>query len=101
MEPFRFEENVKLQNSKSYRPFGGGNTLCARRFVAKRSIGYAIALIILGYDMEVDLERTMNGGVETRKGLPPFPRLNTTKPSPGAGLPHLNDDIFLLLKKRS
>ncbi|PVH94312.1 cytochrome P450 [Periconia macrospinosa] len=100
MEPYRFEENAKLQNSISYRPFGGGNTLCPGRFVAKRSIAYAIALMVLRYNMEIDLERTKSGGIKTHKDLPPFPRLDTTKPSPGVGLPHVDDDIFLSLKKR-
>jgi cytochrome P450 len=100
MEPFRFADNAKLQSSTSYRPFGGGNTLCPGRFVAKRSMGFAIALLVGRYDITIDTEQMRNGGRKTHESLPPFPRLDTTKPSPGASLPHEGDDIFIVLKKR-
>lgn len=98
--PFRFADNAKLQNSKSYRPFGGGNTLCPGRFVAKRSMGYAVALLVSRYDVSMVPEQMRNGGKRTDTSLPPFPRLDTTKPSPGASLPHEGEDVVLLLGKR-
>ena len=99
MDPDRFEKNPKLSSSKSYRPFGGGNTLCPGRHVAKRSLGYALALLVIRYEITVDTERTKNGGPRTHKNLPPFPRLNITKPSPGAGLPFVGDGVVVKLEK--
>ncbi|KAF2818683.1 cytochrome P450 [Ophiobolus disseminans] len=100
LEPFRFANNTKLLNSKSYRPFGGGPTLCPGRFVAKRSIGFAVALLVGRYDISVDADRMRNGGKKTHGDLPLFPRLDTTKPSPGASLPHEGDGVVLVLRKR-
>jgi cytochrome P450 len=100
MDPFRFANNTKLQNSKSYRPFGGGHTLCPGRFVAKRSMGYAVALLVSRYDISMVNEQMRHGEKGSYKSSPPFPRLDTTKPSPGASLPHEGDDVVLMLKKR-
>jgi cytochrome P450 len=95
LDPFRFETSPKMQNSKAYRPFGGGNTLCPGRFVAKRSMGFAVALLVNRFDVSIDPNQTKNGA------LPPFPRIDTTKPSPGASLPHDGDDVVLILQKRA
>ncbi|KAH7136043.1 cytochrome P450 [Dendryphion nanum] len=95
LDPFRFAANPKMQNSKAYRPFGGGNTLCPGRFIAKRSMCFAVALLVNKFDLEIDPESRKNGI------LPPFPKIDTTKPSPGASLPHEGDDVILVLKKRA
>lgn len=101
MQPLRFADNPKLQSSKSYRPFGGGHTLCPGRFLAKRAMGFAIALLLCRYDVSIISERTRNGGKWTGEGLPPFPRSDTTKPSPGVSLPHEGDDVVLSLWDRT
>jgi cytochrome P450 len=95
LNPFRFATKPKMQNSKAYRPFGGGNTLCPGRFVAKRSMAFAVALLVNRFDLELSPKIESNGA------LPPFPKMDTTKPSPGASLPCEGDDIVMLLKNRN
>jgi hypothetical protein len=100
VDPFRFVNNAKLQTSKSYRPFGGGHTLCPGRFLAKRSMGFAVALLLSRYDISMVPERMRNGGKRIHKDLPAFPRINSTKPTPEASLPHEGEDVALFLKER-
>ncbi|KAF2274902.1 uncharacterized protein EI97DRAFT_401495 [Westerdykella ornata] len=101
VHPDRFLSNPKLLNSKSYRPFGGGSTLCPGRNLARRIIGFAVAGLVTRYEIHIDVEKTnkANGG---RRGLkaPVFPRFNHSKPNPGASLPFGNDDVIFLLKER-
>jgi len=99
MDPLRFETNPKLINSKSYRPFGGGHTLCPGRFFARRSISFAVALLISRFDMSVKLG---DGGEDKKNGVfsvPSFPKMDTMKPSPGASLPYKGQDAIVILKK--
>ncbi|KAK8047542.1 hypothetical protein PG996_015606 [Apiospora saccharicola] len=104
-EPARFVENPKLLSSKAYRPFGGGKTLCPGRIFAKRFVGYAVAAILTKFDVCIDAEETRKltdgrggkgGGLESL----PFPRINHTKPSPGASLPVEGDDVLVVLREK-
>ncbi|UNI23245.1 hypothetical protein JDV02_009077 [Purpureocillium takamizusanense] len=99
LEPARFVAEPKLTSSKSYRPFGGGHTLCPGRFLAKRAMGYAIAALITKFELRLDVERTRKAVGGSGKSVR-FPRMDSTKPSPGASLPHRGEDVFLLLKER-
>ncbi|KAK9423449.1 putative Cytochrome P450 [Seiridium unicorne] len=56
MKPARFADDPKLYSSKSYRPFGGGHTLCPGRFMAKRTMAYTIAAILTRFEVSVDFE---------------------------------------------
>ncbi|KAJ3571853.1 hypothetical protein NPX13_g5238 [Xylaria arbuscula] len=101
--PNRFVDNPKLYSSKSYRPFGGGHTLCPGRFMAKRALGYAIAKVLTTFDMKLNVEMTRravggkrNGGIESLN----FPILDASKPSPGASLPLKGQDVYLVLKEK-
>jgi hypothetical protein len=103
MNPYRFAEDPKLYSSKSYRPFGGGNTLCPGRFLAKRTIAYAITALITKFDISIDVQRTrqaIGGGGRGSTQPVRFPRIDHTKPSPGASLPAKGEDVFLLLAPR-
>lgn len=98
----RFAEHPKLQSSKSYRPFGGGNTLCPGRFLAKRGIAYAIAAILTKFEVDVDVDLTQEAigrKAKRRTGAMRFPGIDDTKPSPGVSLPAKGEDVFLILKK--
>ncbi|KAF2190000.1 cytochrome P450 [Zopfia rhizophila CBS 207.26] len=100
IKPERFVINTKLINSKSYRPFGGGHTLCPGRFLARRSVSFAVALLVGRFNISVDTERKENG--EQKKAgdsVLSFPKMDTTKPSPGASLPHEGDDVIVFLRK--
>jgi len=77
----------------------GGNTLCPGRFVAKQGIRFAVVSLGSRFNISIDLQRTRTSGKKIRDCLPPSPRLDTTKPSPGAVLPHEGDELVLLLKK--
>ncbi|PWI72855.1 hypothetical protein PCL_09870 [Purpureocillium lilacinum] len=99
LSPARFVVEPKLTSSKSYRPFGGGHTLCPGRFLAKRAMGYAIAALVTKFELSLDVEMTRRAVGGSGKSVR-FPRMDSTKPSPGASLPHRGEDVFLLLKER-
>lgn len=92
MEPDRFVKSPKLQNSKSYRPFGGGNTLCPGRHFSKIAIAYAVAEMVSQFDIGVKKEKDGS--------LPQFPRIDSTKPSPGASSAFDGEDVFLVMEKK-
>ncbi|KAH8889141.1 cytochrome P450 [Thozetella sp. PMI_491] len=102
MEAGRFVENPKLSSSKSYRPFGGGNTLCPGRFLAKRFLAYAVVAIVTKFEIQIDEDMTRKAvggkGKDGMKSLA-FPKIDHTKPSPGASLPVKGEDVFLVLKE--
>ncbi|KAF2968911.1 hypothetical protein GQX73_g4658 [Xylaria multiplex] len=68
LRPTRFADTPKLYSSKSYRPFGGGNTLCPGRFLAKRALGYAIVAMLTRFDISVDVEMTRKAVGSEKKG---------------------------------
>jgi hypothetical protein len=109
MDPDRFVRDSKLYSSRSYRPFGGGHSLCPGRFFAKRTIAYVLAAMVTKFDIRVDIERTRRS-VGTKRGSRKaeaagidsinFPRVDISKPSPGASLPVVHgEDVFLVLRK--
>lgn len=51
-EPARFEKDPKLLRSASWRPFGGGITMCPGRYVAKESVAIFIAIALRRFDIE-------------------------------------------------
>ncbi|OCK77573.1 cytochrome P450, partial [Lepidopterella palustris CBS 459.81] len=73
----RFMRNKELSRSTSFRPFGGGVSMCTGRFVAKRE-AFAFVGSVLGR-WEVELEGNGVGG----EGEVRFPRLNVTNPALG------------------
>ncbi|KAK5997452.1 Cytochrome P450 monooxygenase calL-like protein [Cladobotryum mycophilum] len=99
LAPARFVDEPKLSSSKSYRPFGGGHTLCPGRFFAKRAMGYAIAAMVTRFELSLDVEMTRKAVGGDGKSAR-FPRMDSTKPSPGASLPHKGEDVFLVLKEK-
>ncbi|KAL8786221.1 MAG: hypothetical protein Q9213_002910 [Squamulea squamosa] len=51
-QPARFERNSKLLRSASWRPFGGGVTMCPGRYIAKESVAIFVAIALRRFDME-------------------------------------------------
>jgi len=117
MDPDRFLKDPKLYSNQPYRPFGGGHSLCPGRFFAKRSIAYVVAAMLTRFDMGVDVERTRecvgvrslhasrhaDGKTGDGNGIESinFPRVDASKPSPGASLPAVQgDDVFLVLREK-
>ncbi|CAG9990137.1 unnamed protein product, partial [Clonostachys byssicola] len=99
LDSARFRDSPKLLNSKSFRPFGGGQTICPGRFLAKQSIKYTIASLFMRFDLGIDVEMTRKavGGDGSKLN---FPQMDSTKPNPGASLPVQGQDVYLVLKER-
>ena len=86
-KPNRFRENAKDSKSQSYRPWGGGQTLCPGRVFARRSINAFVALLLSRYDITVDPTH--------------FPVADGAKPSPGVILVAQGEDVILKCLTRS
>lgn len=69
LKPDRFRPNPKLAKSTSYRPWGGGPTMCPGRFFARRSVNAVVAILLARYEIEI-----VSDG---------FPQMDTARPSPG------------------
>lgn len=52
--PERFLKDKKLANQKGYHPFGGGNTYCPGRFLAKQEIYTLVALMLDRFEIDVE-----------------------------------------------
>lgn len=52
-DPRRFANNPKLQRSTSWRPFGGGNTHCPGRFIARREVYMFVAIVLFRFDVRL------------------------------------------------
>lgn len=86
----RFLADKSSSRNLSYRPFGGGTTLCPGRFVARHSIFAAVALMLNRYDVALD--------ASLGTPLQPFPRVDEAKPGLGAVGPGHGDDVFVRLR---
>lgn len=87
-DPDRFLKNEALQRSSSWRPFGGGITMCPGRFVAKQAVVTEVAMLLRRFDVEL---------VEPG----PFPRFEEGKPVLGIMSNKKGDDPLIRLRKRS
>ncbi|KAL9038663.1 MAG: hypothetical protein Q9180_002996 [Flavoplaca navasiana] len=63
-EPARFEKNPKLLRSASWRPFGGGITMCPGRHVAKESVAIFIAMVLRRFNIEFVRDQVFPRGAE-------------------------------------
>ena len=73
-EPARFGKNPKLLRSASWRPFGGGITMCPGRYVAKESVAIFIAMALRRFNMEFVKGQVFPQGAE---GTPVLGIMNT------------------------
>lgn len=89
----RFLKNKGLAISKSYKPFGGGSTMCPGRFVARSEIYIFIALVLHRFD--VRLAPAEGGGEQA------FPVLDRKKPSLGVMGPVKGHDVLVSVKLRT
>jgi cytochrome P450 len=83
LNPNRFVENPKLSQSLSYRPWGGGHTLCPGRLFARRSVNAFVAILLTKYDVAI----ASNG----------FPKADGARPSPGVVTLGQGEDLKLRL----
>ena len=84
-DPQRFLRNPKLEQHPSFRPFGGGATLCPGRILAKHAVFTFIALALQRFEIESATAQ-------------PFPRCEER--NAGFGITMSNDDLLLRLKAK-
>ncbi|KAJ5934518.1 cytochrome P450 [Penicillium verhagenii] len=101
----RFSQNKQLKSSLSFRPFGGGSTLCPGRFYARGAIYPVVALLLSRYDIGVENRDQDLGLGATDSGKGPtkasFPRADYSKPIPGVVSPAEGEDIRMVLSPRN
>ena len=83
----RFLRNRALLRDSSYRPFGGGATLCAGRFVAVAEVLSFIGTALHRYDF------ALTAGQD-------FPKADTMKPTFGMMAPKEGDDFAVRITRR-
>lgn len=83
----RFLDNDGLIRSGSWRPFGGGSTICPGRFIAKQSAITFIAMMLQRFDIEP-------------AGKEKFPRIEEGNPVLGIMSTKGGDDISVKLSLR-
>jgi cytochrome P450 len=86
LEPSRFVDNPKLFKSLSYRPWGGGHTLCPGRFLAIRIANGFLAALLTRYNVAMVSSA--------------FPRGDGGRPSPGITTLDRDADLKLRLTPR-
>ena len=84
-DPFRFLNDPHLHRSNSFRPFGGGKTLCPGRHLSKWIVLSFVAIVFRRYDVRLAKPQ-------------PFPRYHESKPA--IGIISGCDDLILDLKER-
>ncbi|KAG5796187.1 hypothetical protein H9Q69_004800 [Fusarium xylarioides] len=84
----RFVNNPKLHSAKTYKPFGGGTTLCPGRLLARQMALVYLAILVTRYDIQVI------GGCERQ----PFPEANDKVPTLGIISPKPGHDVKISVK---
>lgn len=85
LDPSRFVRNPKLQRSTSWKPYGGGVSLCPGQFVARRVTCLFVTLVLRRFDIGLPFPQS-------------FPQAKDKSPDLGIFVPET--DLFLNLKKR-
>jgi len=86
----RFLNDKSLLKSTSYRPFGGGSTLCPGRFIAKREVLMFVALVLFRFDISLAEKKD--------RRVPKFPKQDVSIPSGGIMGPLPGEDVILRLR---
>ncbi|KAK8026494.1 cytochrome P450 [Apiospora marii] len=89
----RFLQKKSLVRHSSFRPFGGGQTFCPGRVLAKEEVYGFVAILLHQYDLK--LVRRPGAG----DGLPDFPRLNDATPALGITGPLWSDDLAVEMNR--
>lgn len=87
-DPERFLRDKGLTRHQSFRPFGGGHTLCPGRFLARKAIYTIVTLLFCRYDVALDTDAANRN----------FPRLDDTTAGLGTMAPMPGADIKLVIK---
>lgn len=84
----RFVKNESLLKSSSYRPFGGGVSLCPGRKIARLQVFAFVAILIHRFDAKLNQDMKQE-----------FPRLNVSTPALGVTSPAKGMDLLVDLRK--
>ncbi|KAI8949247.1 cytochrome P450 [Xylaria longipes] len=87
--PTRFLKNKSLTRNPSFRPFGGGSTLCPGQTLARQEIFGFIAILLHRFNLRLVQSTPLK--------KPPFPRLNSKVPSFGLNGPVKGTDILVAI----
>ncbi|KAI9688927.1 MAG: hypothetical protein M1820_010208 [Bogoriella megaspora] len=91
-KPERFLMKKSLKKSSCYRPFGGGATLCAGRFVAMQEVLSFIGTAMYRYEIEM-VKQGLDGA---RK----IPRVDSKKPTFGMMSPIEGDNFQVKITRK-
>jgi Cytochrome P450 len=83
----RFVKDGSLIRKSTWRPFGGGQTMCPGRFVAKNAVVTFMALLFRRFDLELAYKQ-------------PFPRAEMGNPVLGIMANKRGDDLMVRFKVR-
>lgn len=94
-DPARFLDKPGLTRHPSFRPFGGGATLCPGKLIGKEQAFGFIAILLRRF--KIRLSTAHEGGAETVQ----FPRMNDTVPSLGINGPMDETEVIVEVMARS
>ena len=84
----RFAKNQHLLKHSSYRPFGGGVSLCPGRKLAKEQVLAFVAILIHRFDAKLNQDMHRE-----------FPKLDVSTPALGVTGPAKGMDVFVELSQ--
>ncbi|KAI9640837.1 hypothetical protein NHQ30_010678 [Ciborinia camelliae] len=87
-DPERFLRDKSLTRNQSFRPFGGGHSLCPGRFLARKAIYTIVTLLFCRYDVALDTDAANQK----------FPLLDDTTAGLGTMAPMPGADVKLVIK---
>ena len=87
-DPDRFLRNKELSRHPSYKPFGGGATMCPGRFVARQETFVFIAMLLHRFEPSL------------APGTLDFPRFELETPTTGIISPKSGDDVVVTVNEK-
>ncbi|KAL9028580.1 MAG: hypothetical protein Q9180_007144, partial [Flavoplaca navasiana] len=84
----RFAKNSSLTRHSSYRPFGGGVSLCPGRKLAREQVSTMVAILLRQLDVRLSQDKKHE-----------FPRLNVSTPALGVTGPAKDTDVYVELNR--
>ena len=89
-DPERFLKRSKMLHSPSYRPFGGGTSLCSGRFLGKQGVFLFVALALHRFQIKVVTNQSDLADADLRAQIPGpdkcEPRLGIMGPQKGSNV---------------
>ncbi|KAK4206940.1 cytochrome P450 [Rhypophila decipiens] len=104
----RFLKNEGLARHPSFRPFGGGKTLCPGKLMGMEQVFGFVAILLRRFEIKLAATLRQDMGMSgkacsTPEGAvvrPPFPRINDAVPSLGISGPVAGTDVVVEMRTR-